>query len=223
MSTYQPPGEPPSYSPPQDPWAGETGVAAAPTDPIPQSPPQQQPPAYGQFTPGVASPSVWTQETISHGGYEYVPQRSRLGMYILVMLAVIVFGGGGGYGAYLLISGRNQTQNPPPDASTTPATSTTATTPGQNAVDPATLKVGDCIFNAGTSQVPTMVKSDCNKAQSYEVIKIVAGEQIPEGPQGTFDKDNTAPAMCDGTGYEAYYGWDSSNDKNDFFFCLTNN
>src|SRR5262245_1267491 len=98
MSTYQPPGEPPSYSPPQDPWANAQGVSAAPTDPIPQ-----QPQPYGQFAPGVASPSVWSQETISHGEYDYVPQqRSRLGTYILVALAVVVLGGGGGYGAYLL-------------------------------------------------------------------------------------------------------------------------
>src|SRR5262245_41877521 len=195
MSTYQPPGEPPSYAQPQDPWANahETGVAAAPTDPIPQSQPQQPPPAYGQFAPGVATPSVWSQETISHGSYEYVPQRSRLGMYVLVMLAVVVFGGGGGYGAYLLISGRNPNTNPPPGASASPATSTTATSTTPTAVEPADLKVGDCIFNVGTATAPVMVRSQCTKAQSYKVIKIVAGEQIPEGPDGTFDKDHTAP------------------------------
>ena len=223
MSTYQPPGEPPSYAQPQDPWANahETGVASAPTDPIPQSPQQ----AYGQFTPGVAAPSVWTQETVAHGGYEYVPQqRSRLGMYVLVILAVIVFGGGGGYGAYYLITSRNQTTTPQSNGSTSPVSSRPVTSPGQSpAVEPADIKVGDCIFNIGSATEPVMVRSDCGKAQSYKVIKILAGEQVPEGPNGTFDKDNTAPQVCSGTGYEAYFGWDSSNDANDYFFCLTTN
>jgi len=228
MSTYQPPGEPPSYAQPQDPWAGTQGVASAPTDPIPQAP---APP--GQFAQGVARPSVWTQETISHGGYEYVPQqRSRLGTYVLIILAVIVFGGGGGYGAYRWIESMTPT-TPPTSGPTgnpggsTPGTSGPATTPP---VEASALNVGDCILNTtpdnpGTPAVeaPTMVRSACSVKDSYKVIKILAGEQIPEGPQGTFDKDHTAPEVCKNTGYEAYFAWDSTDDSRDYFFCLTTN
>jgi hypothetical protein len=229
MSTYQPPGEPPSYAQPQDPWAGTQGVAAAPTDPIPQAPP-----AFGQFAPGVAAPSVWTQETISHGGYEYVPQqRSRVGMYVLVILAVIVLGGGGGYGAYRWITSLTPPTSPPNGQSTGPGTSTQpgSSTPGQSpTVEAADLKVGDCIFNStpddpATAEVtqPTMIRAACNLPKSYKVIKVTSGEQIPEGPRGTFDGTVTAPAMCAGTGYEAFFAWDSSNDAKDYFFCLTTN
>ncbi len=230
MSTYQPPGEPPSYAAPQDPWANAQGVTSAPTDPIPQ----QQP--HGQFTPGVASPSVWTQETISHGDYEYVAQqRSRLGTYILVVLAVIVLGGGGGYGAYYLITTNGigqpsgQGTNPSTHTSTGTVTSSTSTKP--QAVDPATLKVGDCIFNTtpddpATPDVtePTMVKVACGTAQSYKILKIASGESIPEGPNGSFG-ETTWDQVCAGTNpaRKVWFGWDSSDDKNDFFFCLSNN
>jgi hypothetical protein len=247
MSTYQPPGEPPSYAQPQDPWAGTQGVASAPTDPIPQTPQQ-----YGQFAPGVAAPSVWTQETISHGGYDYVPQeRSRLGMYVLIILAVIVFGGGGGYGAYRWISSLNPPETTvDPTSSTGTSPSTGSTSPGElPQVDPASIKVGECIYNTtpddpATQAVtaPTMVRVGCavpagellkllrvpdpkpdEAERSYTVIKVTSGEQIPEGATGSFDEVVTAPAMCAGTGYEAFYGWDSRDDTKDFFFCLTIN
>jgi hypothetical protein len=228
MSTYQPPGEPPSYAQPQDPWAGTQGVASAPTDPIPQ-PPQQ----HGQFAQGVAAPSVWTQETVSHGGYDFVPQqRNRVGTYVLVILAVIVFGGGGGYGAYRWISSLPPNTTPPSDTSPSAGSSTPGST-GPSAsptVEAAALKLGDCIFNTTPDnpatdvvEAPTMVRSDCSTKDSYKVIKIMVGEQIPEGPLGTFDKDVTAPRVCKDTGYEAYFAWDSTDDTRDYFFCLTTN
>ena len=228
MSTYQPPGEPPSYAQPQDPWAGSQGVASAPTDPIPQ-PPQQQ----GQFAQGIAAPSVWTQETVSHGGYEYVPhERSRVGTYVLVILAVIVFGGGGGYGAYRWISSLPSNTTPPADTSPSAGSSTPGSAgPGPSpTVEAAALKLGDCILNTTPDnpatevvEAPTMVRSDCSTKDSYKVIKIKVGEEIPEGPRGTFDKDVTAPEVCKGTGYEAYFAWDSTDDTRDYFFCLTTN
>ena len=115
--TYQPPGggappEPTPYAQPQDPWAGghEPGVAAAPTDPIPQQPFGQG----GGYAPGVASPSVWSQETMAQGGgYPYAPPpKSRVGIYLLVFLAIIVLGGGGGYGAYYVITHRSPGNSP---------------------------------------------------------------------------------------------------------------
>ncbi len=221
MSTYQPPGEPPSYAQPQDPWAGTQGVASAPTDPIPQTAAP-----YGQFAPGVAAPSVWTQETVSHGGYDYVPQqRSRLGMYVLVVLAVLVFGGGGGYGAYRWITSMTPPTTPPAGTSSSAGTSAPGSSgPGTTpTVAASALNVGDCILNIGTPTKPEMIRSECGKPKSYKIIKINSGELIPEGPAGTFDDTVTAPAMCAGTGYEAFYGWDSSDDKQDYFFCLTIN
>jgi hypothetical protein len=226
MSTYQPPGgnppEQPPYAQPQDPWAGghEPGVAAAPTDPIPQQP-------YGQFAQGVAAPSVWTQETISQGGYTYVPQQggSRVWTYVLVVLAVVVLGGGGGYGAYWLITHRGggtpQTQGSSTDPG--PQTSTTAAPDPTQTLVLAEVKVGDCLFNAGTADEPAMQPVPCTKPKSFKVVKIASGDSIPEGPDGKFDRDHTSAAVCAGTNSTAWYGWDSNNNDNDYFFCLTVN
>jgi hypothetical protein len=226
MSTYQPPGgtppEQPPYAQPQDPWAGghEPGVAAAPTDPIPQQ-------AYGQFSQGVATPSVWTQETMAQGGYSYVPRQggSRVWMYLVVFLAVVVLGGGGGYGAYWLITHRGAgTETPQNQGLSTgpPQTSTTAPDPTPTVV-PSEVKVGDCLFNAGTADVPAMQEVPCTKPKSFRVVKIASGASIPEGPDGKFDRDHTSAAVCAGTNSTAWYAWDSSDDKNDYFFCLTVN
>jgi hypothetical protein len=46
---------------------------------------------------------------------------------------------------------------------------------------------------------------------------------IPEAPDGKFDRDHTSAAVCAGTNSTAWYGWDSSDDKKDYFFCLTKN
>jgi hypothetical protein len=226
MSTYQPPGgtpsEPTPYAQPQDPWANahETGVAAAPTDPIPQQP-------YGQFTPGVAAPSVWTQETMSQGGYAYAPPRggSRVGLYVLVFLAVVVLGGGGGYGAYWLITQRGDGTTPTTTSSDPPTSSTgqSASPTGEPTFVASAVKVGDCLLNTGTGNSPAMKVVDCSTAKSYEVLKITAGESIPEGPNGKFDADHTGATVCAGTGYTAWYAWDSTEDKNDYFFCLSAN
>ena len=118
---------------------------------------------------------------------------------------------------------RNQPTSPQSNGSTSPVSEIRHVPRPVPAVEPADIKQGDCIFNIGSATEPVMVRSDCGKAGSYKVIKILAGEQVPEGPNGTFDKDNTAPQVCSGTGYEAYFGWDSSNDANDYFFCLTTN
>jgi hypothetical protein len=225
MSTYQAPdGSPPEatpYAAPQDPWAGghEPGVAAAPTDPIPQ----QQP--YGQFAPGVAAPSVWTQETQAHGGgafaYAPPPNRNRFGVLALVFVAVVVLGGAGGYGAYYLITHRSP-GTPQTQGTTTPPVQTSGPEPSPTLVA-ADVKTGDCIFNIGTDAKPAMQLVPCTKPGSYKVIKIASGEAIPEAPDGKFDRDHTSAAVCAGTNSTAWYGWDSSDDKKDYFFCLTKN
>src|SRR5688572_19212645 len=102
MSTHQPPGGPhpegtPGYTPPQDPWAGgyEQGVASVPTDAI-----RQQYDPYGGV-PG----EVWSQETVVHGGqYGPPPQRSRVGIFVLVFVIVLILGGGGGFTAWYLVT-----------------------------------------------------------------------------------------------------------------------
>lgn len=230
--TYQPPGgsppEPTPYAQPQDPWAGghEPGVVAAPTDPIPQ----QHPFAAGGYTPGVASPSVWTQETMSQGGpYGYVPapaQPNRVGIYIVVALAIIVLGGGGGYGAYYVIAHRNTGNDPTGLGNSTtsnPTTSTSSAPAPATSLDAASVKLNDCLFNFGTVDEPEMQKVACSKPKSYKVVKIASGVGIPEGANGKFDRNTTAATVCGNIDYQAWYGWDSSDDTKDFFFCLTNN
>jgi hypothetical protein len=87
----------------------------------------------------------------------------------------------------------------------------------------ADVKTGDCIFNIGTDAKPAMQLVPCTKPGSYKVIKIASGEAIPEAPDGKFDRDHTSAAVCAGTNSTAWYGWDSSDDKKDYFFCLTKN
>ena len=227
--TYQPPGgappEPTPYAQPQDPWAGghEPGVAAAPTDPIPQ-----QGFGAGQYAPGVASPSVWTQETMAAGGpYGYAPppQKSRIGVYLLVFLAIIVLGGGGGYGAYYVITHRNTGNTPQGQStSTVPVDPTTnASTPNPTStLDPATVKKDDCLFNSSQDDDnPVMKLVQCGTSGSYKVLKIASGASIPEGPNGKFDRDHTSVAVCANTDYKAWYAWDSEDNNKDYFFCLS--
>jgi hypothetical protein len=172
---------------------------------------------------------VWTQETISQGGYTYVPHQagSRVWRYVLVVLAVVVLGGGGGYGAYWLITHRGggtgtpQTQNSSTDPGT--QTSTPAGPDVTPTVVPSEVKIGDCLFNAGTGDQPAMQQVPCTKPKSFTVVKIASGESIPEGPDGTFDRDHTSAAVCAGTNSTAWYAWDSTDDKRDYFFCLSVN
>jgi hypothetical protein len=220
MSTYQP-GEPSSFAPPQDPWSGPHGVAATPTDPIPQ-------PAPGQFAPGVAAPAprVWSQETISHDdGYGYVPQRRGAGRYVLVILLVLVLGGAGGFGAWYLIT-NNFPGTPGAQNSREPsATPSTSTSPEPPAFEPADVRVGDCLVNNGTATATNMAIAPCDTAGSYKVVKIIPGLEIPEDVKISTREEAQAAAgvLCTGTGYEAYFGWDHPDRAQDFFFCMTVN
>jgi len=227
--TYQPPGgappEPTPYAQPQDPWAGghEPGVVAAPTDPIPHHGFEG-----GGYVPGVAAPNVWAQETVAQGGgYPYEPpQRSRIGVYVLVFVAIIVLGGAGGYGAYYVAKHRNDSNPQAQSSSNPPASNAASTSPNATpTLDAAAVAVGDCIFNVGTADKPAMQIVPCTKPKSYKVIKIASGVDIPEGPNHKFDRDTTSAQVCQGTNppYDAWYGWDSSDDSKDYFFCLTTN
>jgi hypothetical protein len=221
MSTYQPPGGPPpdgtpSYAQPQDPWAGgfEQGVASVPTDPIPQQ--------YDSYVPGAVPGEVWAQQTVVHGGqpYAYVPQpqRSKAGVVIAVFLAVLVLGGGGGYAAYYVTTHRSPTGTNPTAGPTTPNTTVPA------AFDPYAVKVGDCLVNKGTAGSPSMSTAKCTDAQSYKVLKVTRGADIPEGADGKFDAATTSVHECAGTGYQSWYGYkDAYSQDKDLFFCLANN
>jgi hypothetical protein len=221
--TNPPMGEP-AYAPPQDPWAGTQGMAAAPTDPLPQAPP-----AYGQFAPGVATPSApsWSQDTIAQGDpYGYVPQRSSgVGKYIVVVILVLLLGGGGGFGAWYFITNRyDQQLGLGQGTSATPSASATTSVPV--AVVPSELKVGDCIFDVapqGADQ-PVMVLSPCDRNGALKIVSIFSGVTIPEGPgkdgaKGTFD-DTTYNALCK-TRPGAYYFYDDPDDAGDWFFCAS--
>src|SRR5688572_29413744 len=145
MSTFQP-GEPSTFAPPQDPWSGPHGVAATPTDPIPD-------PAPEQFAPGVAGPAprVWSQETISHADpYGYMPQRRRAGRYILVIMLVLALGGAGGFGAWYLIT-NNFPTTPQTQGSEQPSSSPSTSTSQTPTFDPADVRVGDCLINNGSA------------------------------------------------------------------------
>jgi hypothetical protein len=214
--SYQP-GEPPGYTPPQDPWSSGPGVASPPTDPIPA-------PARGQYSPGVASPvapsaGVWSQETVVQGyGGGGSGRGGRTGLYVLVVLIVIVLGGAGGVGAWYLI--KDELQRQTVDAL---PTGPTDTPPTDQAVDPADARVGDCLFNRTPDASPTMVRVDCTTTGAMEILKIQSGEGILHNAEGRFDTD-TANSICLGTARwdGSWLGWNSDNNALDYFFCLDN-
>ncbi len=220
MSTYQP-GEPSTFTPPQDPWSGPQGVAPAPTDPIPAPPP-------GQFAPGVASPQprVWSETISNQDPYGYVPQRSGGALrYVLIILVVLVLGGAGGFGAWYLITknypGTPQTQN---TQEASPSASPTASQPA--AFDPADVRVGDCLVNRGTATQTEMAIAPCDTAGSYKVLKIIPGPDIPNELRPLTPQERAAaaaPVLCPGTGYTAFFAWDHPDDALDFYFCLDTN
>jgi len=117
----------------------------------------------------------------------------------------------------------NQTQSPGV-ATSTPGNGATATSPPAHApFDPRAAQVGNCIFNFGTDKKPDMGYVDCGKAQSFKIIKISTGVDIPEGPKGEFDTNVTAVAECGDTEYQNWYAYDESDDTKDVFYCLTKN
>jgi hypothetical protein len=219
--TYQPPGgQPPegtpTYPQPQDPWAAahEHGLASMPTDPIPQQ--------YDPYAHGAGPGEVGAQQTVLHGGqpYGYVPpppRRSKAGLIAVVVLAVLVLGGGGGFAAWYVIKS-DATPRTDPTAATSQTPSPLAT------LDPHDIKVGDCILNKGSEIKPQIELAKCDTPKSYKVIKKIQGSSIKANSAGVFDAPTTATAACAGTGFQSWYGYnDTSDDKNDVFFCLTNN
>jgi hypothetical protein len=223
--TYQP-GEQP-YTQPQDPWSGTQGIAAAPTDPIPQ------PPARGQFTPGVASPSVWVQETVAHSDPYAAQARGggRAGLYILVVLLVVVLGGAGGFGAWWAITnyaGGTGVETPPSNTTTT----TTTTGPTSPTPDPTetlyrgeVVPEGTCMINRGSAVDAEMFLVPCDWEGDLEVLEVLrtfSGEDIPEDPAGDFTLEVTAQPLCgDLPRFNRYFGWNSSNDAQDSFYCMS--
>jgi hypothetical protein len=220
MSTLQP-GEPSPYAQPQDPWSGATAApSSTPTD----APPA---PAFtpGVATPGLASPGVWSGETVAHNDpYGYVPrQRAGAGTYVLVILIVLLLGGAGGYGAWYLITknyGGNPTGLPSNTGASHPASATASPSPSVPTFEPANVRVGDCLLNLGSDTAPDMHPTACGTPNSYTVLKIKQGPGIPVGPDGKFSDTATAKPLCSGTGYDSWFGWDSSDDSQDYFFCM---
>jgi hypothetical protein len=212
MSTFQPPGGQPAdgpaaYPQPQDPWAGEHGLASVPTDPIPQQ--------YGPYTPG----DVWSQQTVAHGGqYSYVPAeqpKSRTGLVIGIFLAILLLGGGGGFAAWYVI--KNQNANTGTTTPTTPPVTVTKAVFNPNAV-----AVGQCIVNHGTNDAPDIEVVECATQGSYKVVKIAKGADLPEGEDGKLGS-STSTAVCQGVKFDRWYAYDDADNTKDVFFCLTNN
>jgi hypothetical protein len=220
--TNPPMGEP-AYPAPQDPWAGTQGMAATPTDPIPQAPP-----AFGQFAQGVATPGTpsWsTQDTIVHGGYDYAEPRRRsgVGKYILVVLVVLLLGGGGGFGAWYLITDRygstpDTLGRSSPPVSTTGGTPTSSLPPQVAAAD---LQKDVCIRDLDPEGAHYMVVADCSVVPTYKILKVYRDLDAPAHPE---KQDSYLPMYhqyCDGvTGANSfYYYWFKDSTKVAYFFC----
>jgi hypothetical protein len=228
--TYQP-GEQP-FTQPQDPWSGTQGIASAPTDPIPAAPgdrgyPQ---PARGEFVPGVASPSVWSQETVAHGD-PYATNRGgggRAGLYVGIVLLIVVLAGAGGFGAWWAFSnyvvGPNTTPTDSPSTTGSPTSPTPTPTEVRYRSD--LVAVGTCMINRNPAvNPPNMFIVACDwpgDLEVLQVLKVYSGEIIPEDSEGNFTADVTATPLCgDLDGYDRYYGWNSDNDASDRFYCMT--
>jgi hypothetical protein len=226
MSTQQPSGatppEGPGYAQPQDPWEGyEPGLASVPTDPIPQ---QYEPYGHGQAYP---HSDVWSQATVAQGGYAAAPatRGRRTGTVVLIVLAVLLLGGGGGFAAWYITTQRSANGVTPTSDPTGPVTSaaTTGNPTSAPAVafDPHTVEVDQCIQNNGTQSNPDVSVVPCDTDSSYKVIRIVTGDQIVEAADGTFDRDTTSVAACQGTNYRFWYAYqDPFDDAKDVFFCM---
>ena len=56
---------------------------------------------------------------------------------------------------------------------------------------------------------------------SYEVLKIVSGESIPEGPDGDIGEQTKAVLCSEFVPSETtWYAYNSSDDTQDYFICL---
>jgi hypothetical protein len=228
--TYQP-GEQP-FAQPQDPWSGTQGMASAPTDPIPATPAERGQQPRGQYTPGVASPSVWVQETVAHSDPYASGARGggRGGLYVLVALLVVVLGGAGGYGAWWAITNyAGGPANPPATTSTSESTSPTPE-PTETAVTVPNFDLvveGACMINRGSQTDPDMFLVACDWAGDddiavVEVLRVERGPGIPENDAGEFDRDSTGVPRCgDLARFDLWYTWDHPNDDFDLLVCLS--
>jgi hypothetical protein len=222
--TYQP-GEPP-YVQPQDPWSGPQGTTSAPTEPLPA-------PVRGldQFTPGVASPAVWSQETISHSDpltSSTQPGRSGAGRYVLVGLLVVVLGGAGGYGSWWATSRYAGQFTGPPVTTTSTGSSpespeSPTPRPTEFKYDPRYVETGTCLENrAPRAPRPDMWVVPCDREGTFEVLKVIVGKDIPEDENDNFT-DATSEELCSDVPSNAWFGWNSPNDEQDYFYCMRTN
>jgi hypothetical protein len=212
MSTSEP-GESPSFAPPQDPWSGSQGIASAPTDPFPA-------PEFAQGVASPVAPSVWSQETVAHNDpYGHQPRKSGFERYVVEAVVAIV-AGVGGYAAWYVTS---KNYHPQPGAQSTngPSGSASASTsPSVPATfDPASVQVNDCMasYMVGNERFFKLVT--CATGQ-LKVIKIAHGADIPKNAKGDFDDDSTGTPVCAGTGYSDWFGWNSTDNTQDYVWCL---
>jgi hypothetical protein len=218
--TYQP-GEQP-YTQPQDPWLNTQGLASAPTDPLPALAR-----GSGHFAPGVASPVAWSAETVAHSD-PYLPAEKtggRAGLYVLVALLVVVLGGAGGFGAWWAITNYGGSwATPSTSNTTTPAGEESPTPePTELAYRPELVEVGTCLTNRGTIERPQMWIVPCDRADTYEVLKVVKGADIPKDAAGAFTEEATATPVCADVPSDSWFGWNSPNDAQDHFYCMRTN
>jgi hypothetical protein len=224
--TYQS-GEP-SYVPPQDPWSGEQGTVSAPTEPLPA--PTRDP---GQFAPGVASPADWSPSTgsdrdlvtLSPSQMSSAPRR-RTGLYILVFLLVAAIGGAVGFASWW-VTGHYAEQigigSADPSETTTSSEPTASPTLSGQRYHPDLVEVGSCLTNRGAEGRPEMWVVPCDEPDTYRVLKVLAGAEIPEGMDEKFREEATAQALCSDVAWNAWFGWDSDVDALDHFYCMRSN
>jgi hypothetical protein len=184
-----------------------------PTDPIPPQQYEQQYPTgsdvWSQATVlqgGQTGPTGYTGPTGGYTGSVAEPrQGSRAGLLAIIFLAVVVLGGGGGYAAYYFV--HKQTAPAP-----------------LNLADRQKAVVGDCMVNNGTNAAPDMHITGCTTANSYKVVKVARGDDVPRASNGKVDPNSAAATVCGSLDYKNFYVyWDENASDQNVVICLALN
>lgn len=122
-----------------------------------------------------------------------------------------------------LDSGADLARQVPPCRTATPNATTAPPDPSATPrFDPAAVDLRACLANRGTAERPDMRIASCADPTSYAVLKKSTGASVPESPGGEFDAV-TAEAVCAGTEYDTWYGFNAIDDDEDVFLCLRSN
>ncbi|WP_327007270.1 hypothetical protein OHA72_08410 [Dactylosporangium sp. NBC_01737] len=133
----------------------------------------------------------------------------------LVIVLVLLLCGGGAAGIWYVLKDNKTTPtttSPTPKASTSTKSSSSAapsgaaSSAGVQPGDAKTVKVGECLTNQGTADVPRMVKTACAPT-TFEVLKRF---------EGTSDKEKCNSV----TGYTHNYFYKATPESFSFVLCM---